>query len=757
MKRKKLVSAVLGFILLVCLSTGALAAQWADFTDISGHWAEQTLKKGFDDGLIAGMSDTVLAPDAPITAAQMITVLCRVLGAQESADSPGPDVPPDAWYADAAARAFNLGLISASPGDLDAPMTRQNALAMLAKAFSLVPAEPELSVLAQYSDAEKLDAANKKALAALVSEGLVQGFGGALNVSGSITRAEFLTVLYRVAENYIPASALVSGAQGGSVIRDGGALSHISAGKLWFGCPAESVYLTGIKAGTVTLRGHHLKTLSLSGSTLSALVADIGAGSVSIGRAGEKIGLVRLAACTSADIGAGADAVEITGSGIAVSIAGAHSRLVITGSGNTVTLAPGASVALLRITGGDNTVTPADDDAGQASAADIALSGSGNTVVCAGGDGRVSVGGRENGLTLASGASAALTVSGEKARVAAGALSENAAVTVSGNENAVSFSAGAAISLEISGALNVVSADGAGTVSAAAVPGDSNWIILDCAGLQALSVSGKYNTVTFGKTGAGQLVSAVLSGGWNALSVSGESTLGYAEIKGAGNTVTVGGTAETITISGRKTVLKGGGSVKNLTVGAGGCSITLRAENVTDDSARYEEARVLALVTLGYKGNYTLSWAETHDYEDFEKEIWINAKGYSSATGYLIWVNLAMQRVNIFTGSAGDWTLLRSSIVGTGASGTGTPAGVWRTTYKSWSGWTTGTYTVKPVVGFRENTGYAFHSRLYYPGTSRLSDSSIGFPISHGCVRMYDEDILYIYDNIPVGTTVVVY
>ncbi|MFB0920088.1 MAG: L,D-transpeptidase [Oscillospiraceae bacterium] len=122
-----------------------------------------------------------------------------------------------------------------------------------------------------------------------------------------------------------------------------------------------------------------------------------------------------------------------------------------------------------------------------------------------------------------------------------------------------------------------------------------------------------------------------------------------------------------------------------------------------------------------------------------------------------MWVNLSMQRVNIFKGSKGSWDLIYSCIVGTGAPGRGTPIGVWKTTYKAWGGWTTATYTVKPVVGFKDNTGYAFHSRLYYPGTSKLSDSSIGYPVSHGCVRMYDADILYIYNNIPLGTTVVVY
>ena len=41
--------------------------------------------------------------------------------------------------------------------------------------------------------------------------------------------------------------------------------------------------------------------------------------------------------------------------------------------------------------------------------------------------------------------------------------------------------------------------------------------------------------------------------------------------------------------------------------------------------------------------------------------------------------------------------------------------------------------------------------------SSMRMDASIGYPISHGCVRMYDEDVAYIYNNIPVGTTVVVF
>lgn len=653
MKLKQLSATLFSILLLFCLSTDALAAGWEDFTDISGHWAEQTLQKGYTDGLITGMSETTLAPNEPITAAQLITVLCRVLGATETADVSALGIAADAWYADAAGKALHLGLLSADTGALDAPITRQNAFSLLARAFCLVPAEPDVSALSAFSDAAKITDKNRPALAALVSAGLAKGYGGALNVDASLTRAEFFTLLYRVAKNYLPAASLSSAPQGGSVLSGSGTLGYINADSLWFDCQSARISLIGVKAEAVTLRSHKLESLSLGGSEIRTLTVAVGAGVVPVGQDGGKVGTLRLASCTEARVGAGADAVEITGSGMAVSLSGKYSSLVIAGGGNTVTLSPGASVTSLKITGEGNT-------------------------------------------------------------------------------------------LSVSGAVSTLS-----------VAGNANRLTLEGTALPALSVPGGSNTLHI--KGKGAVDTAVLPGAGNVLVIHADSSLGRAELAGADNTLTVDGSAKAITLTGRKSILDGKGRAAELKIAAGGCTVTLAADKLLDDSGKYEQERILELVTLGYKGDYTLKWAQEHDYEDFEKEIWVNAKGYASKTNHLIWVNLSMQRVNIFEGSTENWSLIRSSIVGTGAPGSGTPTGVWRTTYKSAAGWTTSTYTVKPVVGFRENTGYAFHSRLYRPGTTKLSDASIGYPISHGCVRMYDEDIKYIYDNIPVGTTVVVH
>ncbi len=121
-------------------------------------------------------------------------------------------------------------------------------------------------------------------------------------------------------------------------------------------------------------------------------------------------------------------------------------------------------------------------------------------------------------------------------------------------------------------------------------------------------------------------------------------------------------------------------------------------------------------------------------------------------------MNLTYQRVNIFSGSQGDWKLIRTCLCGSGKDSTPTIKGVFTTSYKQ-SSWNYGSYYCGPIVRFNGSSGYAFHSRLeYWPMNSdRYYDARIGFPISHGCLRMYNDDIWWIYDNVPNGTTVVVH
>ncbi len=159
-------------------------------------------------------------------------------------------------------------------------------------------------------------------------------------------------------------------------------------------------------------------------------------------------------------------------------------------------------------------------------------------------------------------------------------------------------------------------------------------------------------------------------------------------------------------------------------------------------------------VSCVYRGNYSSSYDV--DYSDEVKTAFINEGGYSSETGYLVWVSLATQKVNIFSGSSGNWELIHTYRCATGAPDTPTPTGVTYTTYKQ-TGWITEEYQVRYVTRFYPGSGYAFHSILYTPDGSSVLSGAVGYPKSHGCVRTEDEGVRWIYNNLPAHSTVVIY
>ncbi len=176
-----------------------------------------------------------------------------------------------------------------------------------------------------------------------------------------------------------------------------------------------------------------------------------------------------------------------------------------------------------------------------------------------------------------------------------------------------------------------------------------------------------------------------------------------------------------------------------------------------------EELAYIKVISSGVKGyvNYSAVSVSTKNYtvyEDFsniDKDTFVNAKGYSSNTDYLVWVNVERQKVNVFLGSKGNWKIEKVFDCATGANKTLTPTGEYTHTLKS-DGWYNPGYYVRPVLYIDTGRGLAFHSILHNPNGS-IQDGTLGRPASHGCIRMADKDIQWMYQYIPTGTKVVVW
>ena len=107
---------------------------------------------------------------------------------------------------------------------------------------------------------------------------------------------------------------------------------------------------------------------------------------------------------------------------------------------------------------------------------------------------------------------------------------------------------------------------------------------------------------------------------------------------------------------------------------------------------------------------------------------------------YRIIIDLSDRRLHLLDGN----TVVRSFPVGIGTMLTQTPVGEYK------------------IINKQENPGGPFGvlwmglSRPHYGIHGTNNPSSIGHMVSHGCVRMYNEDVLALSRLVPVGTRVTI-
>ena len=151
-----------------------------------------------DKGITGGMSDTLFAPNAACTRAQIVTFLWRAAGSPEpKALSSFADVPADAYYAKAVAWAVENGITEGTSDTTFAPgtiCTRAQGAALLYRAAG----SPAVSGSAAFTDVPA-DAYYADAAAWAEQKGITGGIGnGLFGPHNNCTRAQIVTFLYRL-------------------------------------------------------------------------------------------------------------------------------------------------------------------------------------------------------------------------------------------------------------------------------------------------------------------------------------------------------------------------------------------------------------------------------------------------------------------------------------------------------------------------------------------------------------------------------
>ena len=136
-------------------------------------------------------------------------------------------------------------------------------------------------------------------------------------------------------------------------------------------------------------------------------------------------------------------------------------------------------------------------------------------------------------------------------------------------------------------------------------------------------------------------------------------------------------------------------------------------------------------------------------------EAFVNNKGLSSPSEYLIWVSTPTTHLYIFKGSAGNWKLLKDMRCTVGKPSTPTIKGTFSVIGKG------GYFTVPD----HEEWICRYYTQFYgdflihsvvYDWDLKLVDGRLGMYLSKGCVRVSLANAKYIYDTMPYGTTVYV-
>lgn len=171
------------------------------FSDSQSHWAYSYICHAYETGLVAGTSATTFDPDGKVTRSQLVTLLARMRGFDNTkwyGDLPYTDVNRNDWYAGALSFCYAAGIIK-SDGDKFEPnktVTRQQTVAMAEKLF---PYKGTLWTPFNCDDRSQMDTYALRPLDALYTCGIISGTSAkTFSPNGELSRAEIVAILYRL-------------------------------------------------------------------------------------------------------------------------------------------------------------------------------------------------------------------------------------------------------------------------------------------------------------------------------------------------------------------------------------------------------------------------------------------------------------------------------------------------------------------------------------------------------------------------------
>ena len=268
MKRKRILALFLAAVSCLSLAVSASAANTVtrkatDFRDFDRTaWYAEAVSAAVDNGLLYGKSAIVIDPNGDMTRAEMAAIINRSFGCYKTADiSQYKDVSKSAWYYKDVALAVQMGTYngrSSSAMAPDSPITRQEAMTVVARALELDYESYSKTDLSAFSDRSEISNWALPYVRAMVGADYIHGRTKGLEPLDNITRAEFAQIFYNIIGTYIVSKGTYDKDIKGSVLirTDDVELKNLTVdGDLIIGCGAADGKIT---LDNVTVKGRLL-------------------------------------------------------------------------------------------------------------------------------------------------------------------------------------------------------------------------------------------------------------------------------------------------------------------------------------------------------------------------------------------------------------------------------------------------------------------------------------------------------------------
>ena len=257
MKHKRILALFIAAVSCLSLAVSASAANTVnrkatDFRDYDRTaWYAEAVSAAVDNGLLYGKSSTIIDPNGDMTRAEMAAIINRSFGCYKVADiSQYKDVSKSKWYYKDVALAVQMGTYngrSSSSMAPDAPISRQEAMTVVARALELDYDAFSKTDLSKFADAKNVSAWALPYVRAMVGADYIHGRTKGLEPLDNITRAEFAQIFHNIIGTYITAKGTYDKDIKGSVLirTNDVALKNMTVdGDLIVGCGAADGKIT---------------------------------------------------------------------------------------------------------------------------------------------------------------------------------------------------------------------------------------------------------------------------------------------------------------------------------------------------------------------------------------------------------------------------------------------------------------------------------------------------------------------------------